>query len=151
VFSSAPQELIGALLTKGGLSPDAWSCQSIPHSRIPEELAVSHAGLFFLTQGLSEHGCSPTKFGEYWATGLPVVTTPNVSDSEEIILRERVGVVVREHSDAAYERAADELLRLLADPEMPQRCRRTAEVHYSLERACQEQLALYKALVTRSA
>lgn len=147
VFSGASRDLIGALLSHGGLSPDAWSCEWIPHSQVPAELERSHAGLFFLTQGLSEHGCSPTKFGEYWAAGLPVVTTPNVSDSEEIILAERVGVVVRGHSDVAYEQAADDLLALLDDPGLPGRCRRAAEAHYGLERACQRLTDLYRAVV----
>ncbi|HXF39137.1 MAG TPA: glycosyltransferase, partial [Blastocatellia bacterium] len=86
------------------------------------------------------------KIGEYWAMGLPVVTTPNVSDTDEIIRRERVGVVVRENSDDAYRSAARELKALLEDEELAARCRRAAEDHYSLDRACDRQFDLYRDL-----
>lgn len=140
--------LVEELLARGGLPRQAWSLACLPHEAMPAELRRHDAGLFFLTQGLSEHGCSPTKIGEYWACGLPVVTTPNVSDTDEIIRRERVGVVVSAHTDAEYRRAALELRALLADPELPRRCRRAAEAHYALAPACERQLALYDQLMT---
>ena len=49
----------------------------------PADAGAKHqrhdAGRLLLT--LSEHGCAPTKIGEYLACGPPVVTTPNVSDN----------------------------------------------------------------------
>lgn len=138
---------VRASLTGAGLAQGAWSVAWVPHEKMPEELAAQDAGLFFLTQGLSEHGCSPTKIGEYWASGLPVVTTPNVGDSEDVIARERVGVVVRELSERGYERALLELQELRADPELASRCRAAAEAHYGLESACLRQYDLYRRLV----
>jgi glycosyltransferase involved in cell wall biosynthesis len=114
---------------------------------MPAELRRHDVGLFFLARGTSEHGCSPTKIGEYWACGLPVVTTPNVSDTDEIILRERVGVVVRDHSEPEYRRAIAELRALLADPDLSRRCRAAAEKHYALRPAVERQLALYRDLL----
>lgn len=151
VLSGAPRELVAEMLDRGGLSREHWTSSFVPHEQVPEELHNSHAGLFFLTRGLSEHGCSPTKFGEYWASGLPVVTTSNVSDAEEIIRDERVGVIVREHTDEAYRRAAHELIRLLEDPELPGRCRRAAENHYSLDRACRDQIAFHRRIAEKPA
>ena len=103
----------------------------------------SNAGLYFLTQGLSEHGCSPTRIGEYWACGLPVVTTPNVSDTDQIVRQEQVGVVVREHSEVGYREGVRTLMKLLVDPGLKARCRRAAETHYALGSACERQMALY--------
>lgn len=136
--------LVRAALTQACLPPDVWSIDSIPHSAMPAELVLHDAGLFFLAQGLSEHGCSPTKIGEYWACGLPVITTPNVSDTDDIIERRAVGVIVREHSPAGYRKALDELGELLRDPALPARCRRAAEEHYGLASACERQLELYR-------
>ena len=142
--------VVSSLLAAGGLSEDAWSVNSAPHSAMPLELADQDAGLFFLEQGLSEHGCSPTKIGEYWAMGMPVVTTPNVSDTDDIIRRARVGVIVRDNSDDAYRQAALELRSLLEDPDLASRCRRAAETHYALEPACRRQIDLYRELVFSS-
>lgn len=143
VLSRAEPSLVGSMLHEGGLPQSAWSMESVPYNSMPSRLARAQAGLFFLSRGLSEHGCSPTKVGEYWAMGLPVITTANVSDIDEIIERERVGVIVRGHDDADYRRAAEELSLLLSDPDLSRRCRRAAEEHYALEPACERQYRLY--------
>lgn len=149
VLSHSEPALVSSMLRRSGLADDEWSFDTVPNALMPNELATQHAGLFFLAQGLSEHGCSPTKIGEYWAAGLPVVTTPNVSDTDEIIRRERVGVIVEGHSDDDYRRAALELRSLLDDKQLSLRCRRAAESHYALQPACERQLALYHNLLSR--
>jgi glycosyltransferase involved in cell wall biosynthesis len=150
VLTRTDPEVVRNLVEPSGLVREAWDLDCVPHAAMPAELAARHAGMFFLSQGLSEQGCSPTKVGEYWASGLPVVTTPNVSDTDEIIERERVGVIVRAHTDDEYRRAAHELGRLLNDPELPQRCRRAAESHYALEPACDRQMSLYREVLSRA-
>lgn len=147
VLTRADRASVGRVLGASELPATAWSVDTVPHAAMPKELLQHDAGLFFLTQGLSEHGCSPTKVGEYWACGLPVITTPNVSDTDEIVRRERVGVIVPDHSPAGYRAAARELGFLLKDPDLPARCRRAAEAHYSLADACQRQVGLYETLL----
>ena len=146
VYSKADTDLITRMLDDGGLAREAWKLEAVPYSEMPARLANFQAGLFFLTEGISEHGCSPTKIGEYWATGLPVVTTPNVSDTDEIIRRERVGVVVERQDEKSYLQAFEELLGLLKDGELSERCRQAAEVHYALHPACERQFELYENL-----
>jgi len=150
ILTRADEELVKAMLGSSGLSRDAWSVGSVPYSEMPDALANHDAGLFFLSQGISELGCSPTKIGEYWATGLPVVTTPNVSDTDEIIQQERVGIIVKGDSDADYREAAIELQELLKDPDLALRCRRAAESHYALGPACIRQMDLYRDLVSNA-
>lgn len=148
VLTRAEPDLIDSMLQASGLPLGSWSVDEVPHTAIPYELSSQQVGLFFLTQGLSEHGCSPTKIGEYWASGLPVVTTPNVSDTDDIIRRERVGVIVKGHSDGEYRQAVWELQSLLEDHELPLRCRHAAETHYALGPACERQLTLYQNLIS---
>jgi glycosyltransferase involved in cell wall biosynthesis len=136
-----------AILRASGLPQEAWSLESVAHEKVPEELSRQNAGLHFLTPGISQHAGSPTKVGEYWASGLPVVITPGVGDTEEIIRREGVGVVVSEFSSEAYDHALDELLNLLEDPYLSGRCRTAAEEHYGLGPACERVQELYTALV----
>jgi glycosyltransferase involved in cell wall biosynthesis len=147
IYSKADPGLIERMLAEGGLEREAWALEAVPYAEMPARLAHYHAGLFFLTEGLSEHGCSPTKIGEYWAVGLPVVTTPNVSDTDEIVRCERVGVVIEKQSEENYLRAFEDLKRLLRDRELARRCRRAAEEHYALAPACERQFALYRDLL----
>ncbi len=146
IYSRAVPSLIRKMLSDGGLSDSSWELSAVPYSEMSRCLSEHDVGLFSLTEGISEHGCSPTKIGEYWATGLPVVTTPNVSDTDEIIRREKVGVVLKNHTKDAHTTAFRELQELLKDPELAVRCRRAAEKHYSLTPACERQIALYKRL-----
>ena len=148
VVSRAEPRLVESMLDASGLEREAWSLKELAHLDVPAEVQRHHAGLFFLTEGLSEHGCSPTKIGEYWACGLPVVTTPNVSDTDAIVRAERVGVVIGGREAGALEASGLELLKLLQDPGLAARCRRAAEKVYSLGEACERQRALYSRLMT---
>ena len=130
------------------LPRNAWTHKELAHADVPGELQRHDAGLFFLTVGLSEEGCSPTKIGEYWACGLPVVTTPNVSDTDGIVRSQHVGVVVDDRSEAALETAAQELLQLLGDEGLRERCRQAAEATYSLETSCRQLGNLYSGLAS---
>lgn len=147
IYSKADTDLIIKMLDEGGLARETWKLNAVPYNEMPAHLVEHQAGLFFLTEGISEHGCSPTKIGEYWAVGLPVVTTPNVSDTDEIIRRDRVGVIIKKHKEENYIQAFEELRELLKDPELAVRCRRAAENHYALTPACERQFALYRQLV----
>ncbi len=150
VLTAAEPQLASSILRASGLPEDSWSIDKVSREAIPAELAQADVGFNFLEQGISEHGGSPTKIGEYWAAGLPVISTPNVSDTDEIIKRERVGVIIDKHSDDGYSRAIEELRTLLLDPDLRQRCRKAAEVHYALGPACERQFALYQQLACLS-
>lgn len=143
VVSRAAPALVESMLEISGLAREAWTLKELAHSDVPAELQRHDAGLFFLTEGLSEHGCSPTKIGEYWASGLPVVTTPNVSDTDAIVRNLRVGVVVQRDKVDGFGRAASELVDLLEDKELRRRCREAAEKTYSLASACELTKHLY--------
>ena len=143
ILTGADRALVVSMLRAGDLADDRWTLSQVPHASMPEALADADAGLFFLRQGISELGCSPTKIGEYWAMGIPVITTAGVSDTDDIIRELRVGVIIEQHSDDAYRHAARELQELLSDSNLALRCREAAERYYALAPRCEEQLALY--------
>lgn len=147
IFSKADVRIVNRMMAESGLSSDYWRLEAVSYAEMPAKLDNYQAGLFFLTQGISEHGCSPTKIGEYWASGIPVVTTPNVSDIDFLVRREKVGVIVKEHTEKAYAEAFLELEELLKDPELASRCRKIAENYYALAPACERQFVLYQKLI----
>src|SRR5262245_43100557 len=117
VLTQSDKRVVSNILDRSGLPSAAWTVDQVPHRQMPAELAEQNAGVHFLPQGLADFGGSPTKIGEYWAAGLPAVVTPDLGDTDDIILREKVGVVVRGHSDEDYRLAAIELFNLMEDPE----------------------------------
>ena len=72
VLTMSDRDLVMSDLSAAGLPSDCWSMDSVPHQGVPAELSRRHVGVHFLSEGLSDHGGSPTKVGEYWAASLPV-------------------------------------------------------------------------------
>jgi glycosyltransferase involved in cell wall biosynthesis len=147
VLTRADRALVEEILSRSGLARGTWSVEAVPYSAVPAELGRAHAGLLFLVPGGSEHAGSPTKVGEYWACGLPVVTSPNAGDTGEIIRCERVGVIAEGQGTSGHRAAAEELRELLRDPGLAERCRHAARTHYSLEEGCRRQMDLYRQLL----
>jgi glycosyltransferase involved in cell wall biosynthesis len=150
IYSQSNVEMIRQAMRSCGIHDDWWSVDFVPHSEMPQALGRHNAGLHFLTPGINTRVGSPTKIGEYWAAGLPVVTSPHVGDVDEIVRSEHVGVIVDEQSDtdadASCAGAAHALHSLLQDPELRVRCRNAASQHYSLDTAVSTQMALYRQL-----
>ena len=146
LLTPAAADFVRSTLSPSELPHDAWSSKFMPYDQLPDELARHDAGFCFHAHELSAAGGSSTKVGQYWAMGLPVIATTGLGDVDDIIRRERVGVLVADHSDDAYRASLAELDALLGDPELPARCRAAAERHYGLEDACRRQLAIYEQL-----
>jgi glycosyltransferase involved in cell wall biosynthesis len=84
---------------------------------------------------ISKVASSPTKIGEYLAAGLPVISTSGIGDMDEWLDVEKpVGMLIRDFRAETLDAAVPRLLQVLEDPEMSERCRRTAEEHLDLER-----------------
>src|SRR5581483_635896 len=91
------------------------------------------AALSFIRPCLSKQASSPTKIAEYLAAGIPVVTNTGIGDLDQLVNSERVGVAVSEFSDEGYRRAARELVALLEDPGVRDRCTAAAHKYFDLE------------------
>jgi len=150
VLTRAGEERVRSLARAAGLPADQMEVDSVPHAEVSRRLLGMDAGLHFLPRGRAEHAGSPTKIGEYWASGLPVVVSPNIGDSDRVIASRRVGVVVDAHSDEDYARSALALRALLREPDLGRRCRAAAEAHYALEPAVARQIELYAEVLRRA-
>jgi len=143
VLSWADAGLVASTLRSAGLPDEAFELRLVPRHDMPLELPRHHAGLHFVRTAASGAGGSPTKVGEYWACGLPVLVSSGLGDLDEIIGSEGVGVSLRECSREAFEEALSRLEILWRDPGSGPRCRRAAERHYNLHAACETQVGLY--------
>jgi glycosyltransferase involved in cell wall biosynthesis len=97
-------------------------------------LSRAKVSLSFRKATFSQIAASPTKIPEYLAAGLPVISNAGIGDTDQILLGDRVGVIVRDFTRPAYDQAISQLEDLLSDPELPRRCRRCAHERFDLER-----------------
>lgn len=135
VLTQSTFELIKRELTARGVSPDRYSIRGVDPSSMPMHLAAADFGVCFIRPGYSKWSSSPTKIGEYLASGLPVVTGAGIGDVDEMVRSEGVGIVVDAFATRDYRLAAARLADLLREgPPLRERCRRTAQEKLSLER-----------------
>ena len=66
------------------------------HEEIPKFLSASDLAFATIRPAPSRKFCSAIKVGEYYANGLPVIITEGVGDDSDIILNEKLGVIVDE-------------------------------------------------------
>ncbi len=121
----------------------AVTIHTVSPEQIPSWLGQAHVGLSLIKSGTSWQGVCPTKLGEYFATGLPVIATDQVGDIRAIIESNNVGVVLRSCTSAAYDAALDQLESLWADPTLPARCRHVAESIFALSIGTSRYWSLY--------
>ena len=93
--------------------------------------------------GPSLQAAMPTKIGEFLASGRPVVVNPGLVDAAGLVDRSDCGVVYGRSSSIGITEAVDRLESLLADPDLPGRCRSLAEEHFDLDRGVDRLLAVY--------
>lgn len=117
---------------------------------IPELLKNHSASAMFFNPGISKLGSSPTRFGEILATGRPIICNSGVGDLNKIIKVNKVGIIVKDKSKSAMQKAVKELYELISDNETSSRCRNLAESFYSLESGSEKYSMIYKSLLDQN-
>lgn len=121
-----------ALLSAHGVDPSAAAVEFTDPASVPQRLLAATVGISFRKATASQVAASPTKVAEYLAAGLPVVSTAGIGDMDEILVDNRVGVLVRSYDTASLREAVVAMEGLLKDPELRSRCREVARRHFDL-------------------
>ncbi|HUU26457.1 MAG TPA: glycosyltransferase [archaeon] len=121
----------------------------LSYRQVPEALAEADCSIFFIRPSFSKQASCATKFAESLACGVPVVLNSGIGDHDLYVEKNRVGVVLEEFNQESYSRAVDRLIALLADSSLNRRCRRVAEEYFSLERAADKYLELYRRMTEK--
>lgn len=128
---------------RAGLPAAAIVKRFVPHSQVPAYMALGSFGLCPVKPLPSKAFCTPIKNGEFWAMGLPVVITKNISDDSRIIREENAGYELNELSTEEYQNAARAIDRLLKSPDHRTRIKTLASKYRSFEIAEKIYAAIY--------
>lgn len=101
------------LSIKSGLDPQVVVSRFVEHKDVPKHLALGDFAINPVKPVPTKRYCTSIKDGEYWAMGLPVVITPNISDDSDIIKENRIGAVITDFTGDAYLQAIKEIDELL--------------------------------------
>ena len=125
-----------------GAAPDA----------VPAYLQAADVGLALYKAGVAKVCSSPTRLAEYLASGVPVLGSAGIGDMDTVIVDDRTGVVLTAWDPATVARAWADMETLERDPNLPTRCRRSAETRFHLrEIAGARYRRLYRRVMGRDA
>lgn len=85
----------------------------VPHAEIANYIGLGDFAFTPVKPIPTKQFCSPIKDGEYWALGLPVVITKNISDDSDIIKENGIGYVLEELNESEYLKAVQMIDSLL--------------------------------------
>jgi len=105
MLTSTERPQIELLAKEAGLSPDVVVSKFVSHSEIQKYLSAGDFALTPVKSVPTKKLCTPIKDGEYWALGLPVVITPNISDDSDIIEANDIGAVINSLDIQGYRSA----------------------------------------------
>lgn len=123
--------------SKSNINPKTIVHRFVAHQEIPNYIGLGDFGITPVKPIPTKRYCTPIKDGEYWALGLPIVITKNISDDSAIIKNNKIGSVLEELNNKAYLKAIKEIDELLSNnsrEELYQKIRPIAEKYrnYSL-------------------
>jgi len=132
VITKSDQAEVSRAFRTRGVEEGSYSITSADPDEVAERLASCDVGILFIEPGPALIAGSPTKIGEYFAAGLPLVSTSGVGDTDGIVQAEHVGIIVDEFDAPVYANAADQVIALIQQDDVRERCREVAEKQYSL-------------------
>jgi len=87
----------------------------IPHSEIAKYMGLADFAICPVKPVPSKKYCSPVKNGEYWALGLPVVITQNISVDSDIIASNNAGAVIEALNEEGYINAVEKIDSIISN------------------------------------
>jgi len=105
-------------------------------------LSKADVGLILLQPFKSNFVSAPIKFAQYLAFGIPVIISDNIGDTKAIIEKYKVGIILRGN----YDSAALEIMELLKDPKISERCRMVVERELNFTKAVSKYFKIYQEL-----
>ena len=121
----------------------------VPPEDLPAALHAGDVGLCLYADGFSRRACSPTRFAEFLAAGMPVAVTRGVGDLERIVEEADVGCVIDRDDDASLRAVGRRLAEMAATREVQVRCREVAAERFDADDGAARYAEMYRLLASR--
>lgn len=132
ILTQSDSRAIVDALERAGFTRDDYRVLTVAPDDVPRYLRAADVGVSLIRTSFCRRASSPTKFAEYLAAGLPVISTADIGDLDAQIETHRVGVLLHRFDRDAYDEAIRAMTELRRDPELKERCRRLAFDEYDL-------------------
>lgn len=89
----------------------------VEHRYIADYLGIADFAITPVKPIPTKRYCTPIKNGEYWAMGLPVLSTKGISDDSDIIMTNQIGSIFEPNNFSSYTAAIKEIDELIKKKE----------------------------------
>lgn len=146
MLTNASEAEIDVEVTRIGIPKHVVIARFVLHEEVPAYLSLGDFALNPVKPVPTKRYCTSIKDGEYWAMGLPVVITKNISDDSGIIEEEGIGYVLKSLTQSEYKNAVQRIAELLQQDRyaLQQKIRAVAERYRNFEIAAKIYHSLYK-------
>ena len=134
------------ILTLADVPEESVELTSSTHNSIPQMIARMDAGIFFIKPVFSKRASAPTKLAEFLGCGIPCLSNTGVGDLTEVLEGENVGVALRSFDTDSVRAGLAELLALVDNPEISERCTAVAQRYFSLSSGVEKYQRIYDLL-----
>jgi glycosyltransferase involved in cell wall biosynthesis len=146
ILNRGGHDFIKSRLNAMSISPDLIRLESGDHDQVARAMQSMNAGIFFYRPAYSKIATAPTKLGEFLGCGIPCLSNYGVGDMAEILEGDNVGVAVTDFDNATLKEAVNRLVALSQMSGIAEKCRSTAERHFSLEEGVARYARIYQSL-----
>ncbi|MGK7390866.1 MAG: glycosyltransferase [Candidatus Cyclobacteriaceae bacterium M2_1C_046] len=113
MLSNHSQEEINYLCELSGFPKNQIMVKYVSHEEIPDYMGLADFAITPVKPVPTKRYCTPIKDGEYWALGLPVVITKDISDDSEIINKFHIGSVIESLDEHSFKNSIIEIDSIL--------------------------------------
>ncbi|HEY2722928.1 MAG TPA: glycosyltransferase, partial [Chitinophagaceae bacterium] len=113
LLSDLKQDELNEYCNRHRLDANRFTLVSAPHHLMPSYLSVADFAISPYKPAPSKKFCTPIKDGEYWAIGLPVIITKDISVDSDIIEQNNIGYVLKDLSKSEYQNAVRKIDELI--------------------------------------
>jgi glycosyltransferase involved in cell wall biosynthesis len=114
---------------KSDLNPNVITQHFVDHKDVPAYLSLGDFGICPVRPVPTKKYCTPIKNAEYWAMGMPVVITKDISTDSQLITENNIGYTLQSLDEKEYLNAVKKIDELLVEKQLPIKIRKIAEVH----------------------
>lgn len=133
MLTNATSEEVQKEMKRVGLPEEIVVQKFVRHEEVPLYLSLGSFAINPVKPVPTKRYCTSIKDGEYWAMGLPIVITKDISDDSDIIEKNHIGYKLNALTEEEYRNAIAAIEKLLSTDkiDLQKRIRATAETYRS--------------------
>lgn len=113
LLTNEPEDKVLSYAKKSSFPVSQLTIKFVEHQYVADYIGLADFALTPVKPIPTKRYCTPIKNGEYWAMGLPVIITENISDDSDIIIRNQIGATIVPDNTSSYKKAITTIDQLI--------------------------------------